>query len=251
MHVFLRGIIWWSLATHEFTLGIPNLPQHFEYSSESSSRKWSNRMPVRMIKSIPKQGLNKHLYIIHLYCYIRKILLNKSPNQHLLVIIEPETKWQPFGRRHFPNRNTKLFIHENAFGKCIFMNDKFCISIRNPHKFVPKGPINHNPALIPTMAWCSAEHAIGHSLPTNFTRKALRGQGTRDKPLSEPMLTQFTDEYTLYICGTRRRCLYPGGKIMQTEFKLIQMYIHGVCNGAVNTISHEYIFMIYIYKLVF
>ena len=55
--------------------------------------------------------------------------------------------------------------------KCIFVNEKFCILIRISLKFVPKGPIDNNQALAQIMAW----HRIG------------------DKPLSEPMLTQFTD----------------------------------------------------------
>ena len=32
--------------------------------------------------------------------------------------------------------------------KCIFMNEKFCISIKISLKFVPKGPIDNNPALV-------------------------------------------------------------------------------------------------------
>ena len=181
MHVFLRGIIWWSLATHEFTLGIPNLPQHFEYSSESSSRKWSNRMPVRMIKSIPKQGLNKHLYITHLYCYIRKILLNKSPIQHLLVIIEPETKWQPFGRRIF-----RIEIQNFSLMKMHLAN-----AFSWMRSFVFRFEIHLSLFLRVQLTiirrwfrqWLGAEHAIGPSLPTNFTRPSGdRGQGTSHYP---------------------------------------------------------------------
>ena len=40
-------------------------------------------------------------------------------------------------------------------------------------KFVPKGPINNIPALVQIMAW----------------------RQTGDKPLSEPMMTQFNDTY--------------------------------------------------------
>ena len=53
------------------------------------------------------------------------------------------------------------------------MDEKICISIKISRKFVPKGQIDNNPALIKIMAW----HRIG------------------DKPLSEPMLTRFTDAY--------------------------------------------------------
>ena len=65
--------------------------------------------------------------------------------------------------RHFP---------EDIF-KCIFMNKKFCVLNKISLKFVPKGPINNILALVQIMAW--------------------RRSG--DKPLSEPMLTQFTDAY--------------------------------------------------------
>ena len=57
--------------------------------------------------------------------------------------------------------------------KCIFVNEKFCSLIKISLKFVPKGPINNNQALVQIMAW----RWIG------------------GKPLSEPMLTQFTDAY--------------------------------------------------------
>ena len=57
--------------------------------------------------------------------------------------------------------------------KCIFMNEKFFILIQIPLKFVPKGPIDNDPALVQIMAW----------------------RRTGDKPLSETMLTQFTDAY--------------------------------------------------------
>ena len=53
------------------------------------------------------------------------------------------------------------------------MKEKFCILIKISLKFVPKGPIDNNPALVQKMAW----RQIG------------------EKPLSEPMLAQFTDAY--------------------------------------------------------
>ena len=37
--------------------------------------------------------------------------------------------------------------------KRIFMNEKFCILIQIPLKFIPKGPIDNNPALVHIMAW--------------------------------------------------------------------------------------------------
>ena len=57
--------------------------------------------------------------------------------------------------------------------KCIFINEKFCISIQISLKFVLRSPIENRSALVQVMAW--------------------RRKG--DKPLPEQMLTQFTDAY--------------------------------------------------------
>ena len=57
--------------------------------------------------------------------------------------------------------------------KCIFVTEKFCFSIRISLKFVPKGPADNKPALVLVMAWCQ----------------------TGDKPLPQPMVTQFTQAY--------------------------------------------------------
>ena len=46
--------------------------------------------------------------------------------------------------RHFP---------DDIF-KCIFLNENVFISIKISLKFVPKDPINKNPALVLIMAWC-------------------------------------------------------------------------------------------------
>ena len=53
------------------------------------------------------------------------------------------------------------------------MNEKFCILIQISLKFVPKGQIDYKSALVQVMAW----------------------RRTGEKPLPEPMLTQFTDAY--------------------------------------------------------
>ena len=66
------------------------------------------------------------------------------------------TKWPPFRRRHFQ-------VH--------FCEWRVWIWIKIQLKFVPRGLINNIPALVQIMAW----HRSG------------------DKPLFEPMLTQFTD----------------------------------------------------------
>ena len=57
------------------------------------------------------------------------------------------------------------------------MNEKFHISIRISLKFVPKGQIDNKSAYVHVMA--------------------CRQKG--DKPLPEPMLTQFTDAYMPHL----------------------------------------------------
>ena len=70
-----------------------------------------------------------------------------------------------------PEQNGRHFS-KDVF-KCIFLNEKVRISIKISLKFVPKGPIDNESALVQVMAW----------------------RRTGDKPLPEPMLTQFTDAY--------------------------------------------------------
>ena len=55
----------------------------------------------------------------------------------------------------------------------ISLNENIWISIKISLKFVPKGAIGNEPALVQVRASCQ----------------------TGDKPLLEPMLTQFTDAY--------------------------------------------------------
>ena len=57
--------------------------------------------------------------------------------------------------------------------KHIFLNENVRISIQISLKFVPKGSIDNNPALVQVMAW----------------------RWTGDMPLSEPMLVWFIDAY--------------------------------------------------------
>ena len=74
-----------------------------------------------------------------------------------------------------PRRNGRRFADDTF--KRIFLNENVRISIKISLKFVPKGPINNNPALIQIMAW--------------------RRSG--DKPLSEPMMVSLLT----HICVTR------------------------------------------------
>ena len=62
-----------------------------------------------------------------------------------------------------------IFLH--------LLNEKVRISIKISLKFVPKGPIDNESALVQVMAW----------------------RRTRDKPLTEPMLTQISDAYMQHL----------------------------------------------------
>ena len=74
-----------------------------------------------------------------------------------------------------PRQNGRHFA-DDIF-KCIFSNENVWILIKISLKFVPKGPINNNPALVQIMAW--------------------RRSG--DKPLFEPMMVSLLT----HICVTR------------------------------------------------
>ena len=74
-----------------------------------------------------------------------------------------------------PGQNGLRFADDTF--KRIFLNKNIRISIKISLKFVPKGPLNNNPALVQIMAW--------------------RRSG--DKPLSEPMMVSLLT----HICVTR------------------------------------------------
>ena len=98
------------------------------------------------------------------------------PVQHsvcLWNISISEWKWDINTLR--PRQNGRRFASDTFKG--IFLNENVRISIKISLKFVPKGPINNNPALVQIMAW--------------------RRQG--DKPLSETMLASLLT----HICVTR------------------------------------------------
>ena len=70
-----------------------------------------------------------------------------------------------------PIQNGRHFA--DSIFRCIFVNEKFYILSKISLKFVLKGPIDNKPALVQVMAWCQ----------------------TGDKPLPEPMLTQYIDAF--------------------------------------------------------
>ena len=63
-------------------------------------------------------------------------------------------------------------LADNIF-KCIFLNENDRIPIQILLKFVPMSPNNNKAALVQVMAW----------------------RRTGDKPLPEPMMTQFSEAY--------------------------------------------------------
>ena len=69
-------------------------------------------------------------------------------------------------------RQNRCHFPDDVF-KCNFLNENVWIPITISLKFVPKGTINNIPALFQIMA----------------------SRRTGDKPLSEPMMTQFNDAY--------------------------------------------------------
>ena len=79
--------------------------------------------------------------------------------------------------------------------KHIFLNENVRISIKISLKFVPKGPINNNPALVQIMAW--------------------RRSG--DKPLSEPMIVSLLT----HICVTRPQWVNKSQILLGTQDKLM------------------------------
>ena len=70
-----------------------------------------------------------------------------------------------------PRQNGFRFADDTF--KRIFLSENVRISIKISLKFVPKGPVNNNPALVQILAW--------------------RRSG--DKQLCEPMTASFTDAY--------------------------------------------------------
>ena len=88
-----------------------------------------------------------------------------------------------------PRQNGRRFADDTF--KCIFLNENVRISIKISLKFVPKGPINNNPALVQIMAW--------------------RRSG--DKPLSEPRMVCFLT----HICVTRPQWV-NGNPTITSEF---------------------------------
>ena len=88
--------------------------------------------------------------------------------------IEVKTKWPPLWQ-------TNIF-------KDNLLNRNIWISIKHSLKFVPMGPIDNSSSLVQVMAW----------------------RRTSDKPLSEPMMAQFSDAYMPQWVDKICTCTPPG-----------------------------------------
>ena len=90
--------------------------------------------------------------------------------------------WQGNGQIRVVNslrpRQNRRHCADNIF-ECNLLNENVWIMIKISLKFVPKGPNNNVPALVQIMAW----------------------RQTGDKPLSEPMMTQFNDAYMHHLAS--------------------------------------------------
>ena len=89
----------------------------------------------------------------------------------VIVPVPMKQMWRILLKSSSLHKNGRLFA-DDIF-RCIIVNEKFCSLVKMSLKFVPKGAIDNNPALVQKMA-C---------------------RRISDKPLSEPMLTRFTDAY--------------------------------------------------------
>ena len=101
--------------------------------------------------------------------------------QHLLVRYDGLYSETIFDFNRLRLRQNGRRFADDTF-KPIFFNENVRISINISLKFVPKGPINNNPALFQIMA-----------LPQSG-----------DKPLSEPMMVSLL----MHICVTRPQWVY-------------------------------------------
>ena len=78
----------------------------------------------------------------------------------------------PLLSTHLPLDKMAAILADDIF-KCIFLNETYRISIQISLKLVPRSPIDNKPEFVQVMAW----------------------RQTGDKPLPEPMMTQFTGAY--------------------------------------------------------
>ena len=135
-------------------------------SVKQSNRGMKNKA-VKYIYNMYWWWFNYSLYLF----FLRKIIWGgvycKCPITNL--IIHTSGSWSRAVNTLRPIQNGRRFADDTF--KRIFLNENVRISIKISLKFIPKGPINNNPALVQIMAW----------------------------PLSEPMMVSLLT----HICVTR------------------------------------------------
>ena len=96
----------------------------------------------------------------HTKCNVFLIMKMSSQYEHIMLaclirlIIRVMAAWSRFltgVNTSRPRQNGRRFADDTF--KRIFLNENVRISIKISLKFVPKGPINNNPALVQIMAW--------------------------------------------------------------------------------------------------
>ena len=105
-----------------------------------------------------------------------------------------------------PRQNGRRFADDTF--RCIFWNENVRISIKISLKFVPKGLINNNPALVQIMAW------------------RLPG----DKPLSEPMMVSLLT----HLCVTRPQWV---NRNKNTQYDNMEQMIWKNINPSFDTLT--------------
>ena len=129
------------------------------------------QVPCRVMVRHELRCLGLNLHFTYACCTWFSITLltpsSSCSENNRVVRVLPMNSLRPIqNRRH----------SSDDVSKCNFIDKNVWIPIKISLKFVPKGSINNIPALVQIMAW----------------------RRTGDKPLSEPMMTQFNDAYMRY-----------------------------------------------------
>ena len=125
--------------------------------------------------------LTTKLHIFYIYCgYHRSQIPFVDQMRSFTVTEGSHEHFKPYKNTWWFNtlrpRQSERHLANDIF-MCIFFNENCCILIKFSLKYVRKGPIDKNPALVQIMAW----RRLG------------------DKPLSEPMMVSLPT----HICVTR------------------------------------------------
>ena len=128
---------------------------------------------------------NCHLYNFRCNQWCIYVTVMKFPFQWLTTILAHLVyQWHVIYRvvelfNSSPRDKMAAILVVHDIFKCIFVNENDRIPIQISLKCVHRSPMHYKSALVPVMAWSR----------------------TGDKPLSEPMLTQFIDAYMRHSGG--------------------------------------------------